>query len=468
MKKLITICTIALCMHTQAQQAWYNNGSIVQINGNAIVQVNGAFTNGTGSSYVNDGKVNIKGTVTNNQYMATPNGGVTRFEGTSPQTVNGSFALFAKNVEIAGPVILNDSLKIGGECNFINGVLSANTANQPLWFTGSAFVSTTNVPTNASHVKGFVVKEGNGIFTYPVGDSVRYQPVEITLLGNSNGMQVRYDSTNTFTGPYSPMGTEPVPLISHGTGEHWNCTPLGTADGKVKIFWDNYRNVPVTVPSGIRVAHYTSAAWLNEGMSNMMNISPTNGWVESNLLNTWSPFTLGSLAQVLPLKWLFVNATINNSKQALVTWKVQETNVAAYEIQKSTNATTFQTIGYVNSKGDGENDYVFMETQLLSGKAFYRIKQTDKDGKITYSKTMLLNVNTNSAVTVYPNPTANIVTINSTGLLNTKAILTDISGKALQTINITQQNTSINLGSYASGIYLLKLQNGETVKLIKE
>jgi hypothetical protein len=82
-----------------------------------------------------------------------------------------------------------------------------------------------------------------------------------------------------------------------------------------------------------------------------------------------------------------------------------------------------------------------------------------------------LNATDNYAnVTVYPNPTANIVNINCSDkmLLNTKALLTDVNGKQLQTISIEQINTTINLAGYSNGMYLLKLQNGQVIKLVKE
>jgi hypothetical protein len=473
MKKLIAIFCIASAYTANAQNAFYNNGSIVQINGNAVVQINGDVVNNTNSSYINEGTVNVKGNFTNNQYMATPFNGVTRFEGSSVQTVNGSYALYAKNVEIAGRILLNDTLKIDGECKFINGIVKAASATNPVWFTSNGFVSTTNAARNASHVNGYVVKEGTGLFSYPVGDSNRYQKVDINLASNTNGMLVKYDTTNAGNGPYIPGGIEGTPLVAHNKLENWNCTPLGGAAGNVTMFWDDYRNVGIGNPSVLRVAHYKFGQWYNEGDFATLIGSPANGWVTSYLINSWSPFTLGSidLTSTLPINWISVHALLAKNGQANIQWKVQENNVATYEVQKSNDGINYHLIGTVLSKGNGENSYAFTEAQALNGKAYYRIKQTDKDGHLSYSKTMLLNATDNYAnVTVYPNPTANIVNINCSDkmLLNTKALLTDVNGKQLQTISIEQINTTINLAGYSNGMYLLKLQNGQVIKLVKE
>jgi Secretion system C-terminal sorting domain len=473
MKKLIAIFCIASAYTANAQNAFYNNGSIVQINGNAVVQINGDVVNNTNSSYINEGTVNIKGNFTNNQYMATPFNGVTRFEGSSVQTVNGSYALYAKNVEIAGRILLNDTLKIDGECKFINGIVKAASATNPVWFTSNGFVSTTNAASNASHVNGYVVKEGTGLFSYPVGDSNRYQKVDINLASNTNGMLVKYDTTNAGNGPYIPGGIEGAPLVAHNRLENWNCTPLGGAAGNVTMFWDDYRNGGIGNPSVLRVAHYKLGQWLNEGDVTTLIGSTTSGWVTSYLINSWSPFTLGSidLTSTLPINWISVHALLAKNGQANIQWKVQENNVVTYEVQKSNDGINYHLIGTVISKGNGENMYAFTEAQTLNGKAFYRIKQADKDDQWSYSKTMLLNATDNYAnVTVYPNPTANIVNINCSDkmLLNTKALLTDVNGKQLQTISIEQINTTINLAGYSNGMYLLKLQNGQVIKLVKE
>jgi hypothetical protein len=392
MKKLIAICYIAAAYTVNAQNAFYNNGSIIQINSNAVIQINGDMVNNTNSSYVNEGTVNIKGNFTNNQYMATPFNGVTRFEGSSIQTVNGSYALYAKNVEIAGRVLLNDTLKIDGECKFINGVVKAASASNPVWFTSSGFVSTANAASNASHVNGYVVKEGTGLFSYPVGDSNRYQKVDINLVANTNGMLVKYDTTNAGNGPYIPGGIEGTPLVAHNKLENWNCTPLGGAAGNVTMFWDDYRNGGIGNPSVLRVAHYKSGLWYNEGDFTTIVGSVTNGWVKSFSVNSWSPFTLGSINLIspLPITWLDVNGSVNSNKIATINWHVAEQNVLNFTVEKSIDGVTFVEIGTQVSKGNGQNNYTLTDAQPITGKVLYRIMQTDVNGKKTYSNIILL------------------------------------------------------------------------------
>jgi hypothetical protein len=186
-----------------------------------------------------------------------------------------------------------------------------------------------------------------------------------------------------------------------------------------------------------------------------------------------APYSVNTIIIVLenttlPVKWLSSNVNLNSNKQAVVTWKVQENNVANYDIQKSNNGINFITIGNVTSKGNGENNYAFTDIEKVEGKIYYRILQKDNDGRITYSNIKLLNVTPTNPITVYPNPTADAFVINTNQLQNTTAILTNVSGKVLQNIIIKHSNRTVNISNYAKGMYHLKIANGEIFKIIKK
>ncbi|WP_157366659.1 CBM96 family carbohydrate-binding protein [Aquimarina agarilytica] len=77
----------------------------------------------------------------------------------------------------------------------------------------------------------------------------------------------------------------------------------------------------------------------------------------------------------------------------------------------------------------------------------------------------------NITAKVYPNPTANTVTVNSENLSLLESInVYDLSGTLLETVNIDKETTetSIDLSAYSKGIYLLSLQGaGNKLKIVK-
>jgi photosystem II stability/assembly factor-like uncharacterized protein len=77
-------------------------------------------------------------------------------------------------------------------------------------------------------------------------------------------------------------------------------------------------------------------------------------------------------------------------------------------------------------------------------------------------------VNNVGTINIYPNPSTDIITINITQpeLMDTKAVLTDITGKQISEILIHEPITLLDFTGYSKGIYLLKFSNNITKKVI--
>jgi hypothetical protein len=192
-------------------------------------------------------------------------------------------------------------------------------------------------------------------------------------------------------------------------------------------------------------------------------------WEVTIDVDGFSGFFLGNDGNtILPVTWLQVSGILSAQKHAIINWQVQENQVATYELQKSYNGTSFVPIGAVPSKGSGSNSYVFNEPTELIGTAFYRIKQTDKNADVTYSRVVMLQAIDPSQIMVYPNPATDLITISvGADLLHSKATLSDIRGRVLQTITFSSARMPLRLDNLAPGTYLLKLENGYTEKIIK-
>lgn len=173
-----------------------------------------------------------------------------------------------------------------------------------------------------------------------------------------------------------------------------------------------------------------------------------------------------SVATVLAVNWLLQNAYLNTNKQAILNWKVQETNVSVYEVEKSNDGRNFAIIAAINSKGDGENNYAYTDAVALQGTNYYRIKQIDNAGRYSYSSIIKLSTQQSNILAVYPNPVKNIVTI-SNAIPGSKVILSSIDGKLLQTIPVTSSSFTIDMSKYSDGLYLLKTE-GNVQKIVKE
>ena len=194
--------------------------------------------------------------------------------------------------------------------------------------------------------------------------------------------------------------------------------------------------------------------------------SAVNRWEVSFDVIGFSGFFVKTNPSLLPLQWLKVNATLNSIGYAQVVWQVQEAEIQAYTIERSDDGRNFVPAGEANSKGNGTNSYLFTEATPLKGTAYYRIKQTGRDGKISYSETMRLSGNNFDLISVYPNPFTTTITLQSNA--SQTASVLDASGRLVQTLGLKPGTTTINSSQWSKGIYTLQVANGETIKLIKE
>jgi hypothetical protein len=147
-----------------------------------------------------------------------------------------------------------------------------------------------------------------------------------------------------------------------------------------------------------------------------------------------------------------------------------EHNTDHFKILHSTDGRQFKAVGTVQAMGSGNHQYTFTDVQA-EHKNYYRLHMVDKDGQATYSNIISIEKDQHiQATTAYPNPAKGQVTltIGDDQLLHTKATLTDACGQLRQIIYITGHSQVISLNNYAAGIYFLKMENGENIKLILE
>ncbi len=183
-----------------------------------------------------------------------------------------------------------------------------------------------------------------------------------------------------------------------------------------------------------------------------------------------------SCGATLPVTWLYVNGQWQHNT-TVIKWATEsESNTSRFEIEQSSNGITYSIIGTVAAAGNSSitHRYEFIHTSPVNGKNFYRIKQIDKDGRFTYSSTLLLqNKDSGTNVIIAPNPVRNKTTLFFKETEGKTLQLLTTTGHVVYTERITGTNNShtINMSTLASGIYILRVQteNGiQTYKICKE
>ena len=382
--------TLALAGPAGAQQLT-NAGQTLYVGPGATLYVGGDLLNAAGSTLTNAGTLRVTGTTITNNATMSAGGGTLVLAGSSAQTLAGTADFAATDVVLsnAAGLILATRLRVDGAMTFTSGIVTAASASAPLTFSATGTVAGT--PTDASHVNGYVAKEGTGAFTYPVGDGTRYQPTATALTANSAGLLARYLPADAGAALFTTGGTAATPLLYYNRFEYWDLTPVGTATGSVTIFFDNYKNPGVTAVADLRVAHRSGGFWLNEGAAAISGTA-TAGSVTSNAVSTWSPFALGSIAGTSPLPVeLLAFAAERQGTAARLSWATaSEKNSAYFEAEVSPDGAAFRPVGRVAGQGNTaqRHDYTLLDPALTSYGAalvYYRLRQVDRDGTAAYS-----------------------------------------------------------------------------------
>ncbi|MEO6838742.1 MAG: T9SS type A sorting domain-containing protein [Ginsengibacter sp.] len=164
----------------------------------------------------------------------------------------------------------------------------------------------------------------------------------------------------------------------------------------------------------------------------------------------------------------FYGKNVNNQYAVLNWTTAEEINNDHFDIQRSSSTTDYKTIGTVKGNGTTSiaHDYSFADANPFDGENFYRLRQVDINGNVTYSKIVPVRFNFR-IIEIYPNPAQKQIYIrNNVNFSNgnkLKIELMDIEGKVLY-----RQTSSSNLGNIitlnipstiANGIYVVMVSN---------
>ncbi len=182
------------------------------------------------------------------------------------------------------------------------------------------------------------------------------------------------------------------------------------------------------------------------------------------------------LGSTLPAVWGNFAALARNNQVNLKWETLQESNVADYTVEYSVNGRDYQSIGTVAAVGNSNSvqSYSFVHTMPdLAKNNYYRIRQTDLDGKSAYSSVRSAKFTKGQvvAVTATPNPVRDRLQL-QVQAANIRVVLTDIAGRTIQSLQTQPGYHEINMSQLAPGLYNLSVFSNnsllETQKIVKQ
>lgn len=167
--------------------------------------------------------------------------------------------------------------------------------------------------------------------------------------------------------------------------------------------------------------------------------------------------TIVVIGQPLPLTVVDFTAR-QQGDAAKLSWNtVDERENAGFTIERSADGKSWAAAGFVSSGAANNNPggkiaYTFTDDDVRDGENYYRLKQTDVNGKSAYSATVKVVFTKTQHLNVYPNPSRGAVTIDGLEAGETIRVY-DVTGRVLITEKAGTPFVQISLEPYPDGIY---------------
>ena len=228
------------------------------------------------------------------------------------------------------------------------------------------------------------------------------------------------------------------------------------SNGFAPVLYDAYKNTTTKLGTGVSNVDFTIDTAVSSSYSNR--------------------FTILFTPSALPVNSIVASASLNN-KVATITWNtVGEKGVARYEVEKSTDAKTFATIGQSTAKNTATASYSTTDNSVTAT-SYYRIKAVSTTGNVSYSNIAKLSIiNYQLSISLYPNPlkgkTLNVALDNVVAGKYTVSIYNALGQKVNeQTISHTGGSAthaiSIN-NALAAGVYNVAISEAGSKQLVHQ
>ena len=169
----------------------------------------------------------------------------------------------------------------------------------------------------------------------------------------------------------------------------------------------------------------------------------------------------------LPVELLsFIASILNNA--TLLEWSTaSEVNNMGFDIEKSNNGEIWNRVDFVRGNGNANVlvNYRFVDNDPYNGLTYYRLKQIDFDGKISYSKVVSVSIKKKKALVyrVAPNPVSQVLYIKTNIQGAYQLNIYTIEGRLVNKKMIPSETKSISVDHLPEGMYLFEIRSEDSV-----
>jgi hypothetical protein len=312
----------------------------------------------------------------------------------------------------------------------------------------------------------------NGSYVVPFGyDAMTYIPFTYQQTAGASGIvsfgTYRSAADNT---PFPPTVSHVRDVSGADNSANtidrfWNLSQAGAGTATLTFTYAPAEDAGILNPRA-QLWEPVTLGWFPASAGQSNPTSTTTAVPTVTTLNTW--WTLAAGASPLPIELLSFEAAKSGNYVDLTWQTASEINNDYFTIQRSSNGYEFENIAIIDGAGNSTTVLNYKETDKkpLNGINYYRLMQTDYDGKFTFSEIRIVNFGTKGTISVFPNPAPEnnqiqvSIPVEGEYTLN----ITDASGRIIQNEKIyaTEKNQIIPLNlseTLSSGIYQIGIRN---------
>jgi len=309
-------------------------------------------------------------------------------------------------------------------------------------------------------------------FSFPIGDAINYSPATLNF------------TSGTFSSgaPYSEVRVkdEKHPSNSNLTdylNRYWTVQTNDISSFTCDVAFNYIEAIDLVGAEAL----LTSDRWSGSAWSGLAPVDPAADKIIGSALTDLAIDFTGKGASVLPIE--LINFDLEAKENGIeISWATAvEINNDHFSIERSTDAVNFESIANLPGAGTSFeiNSYDFFDNDPFEGISYYRLKQTDIDGKLKYSsiKASTFQITQDVIFKVYPNPAQAGQPVNiefSNEEIQTTEVLISLyslEGKMILQEIVSGESASINTTfdtqHLARGIYFITARVNNNLNQIK-
>ncbi|MGC4022988.1 MAG: hypothetical protein QM734_14115 [Cyclobacteriaceae bacterium] len=475
---------------TMNSTATYNNLSIysgstgtvtmtasnLTVNGNVNIPVNTTLDNTS-----NNANMSVAGNWTNSGTFNAGTGTVT-FNGTVAQSITGAISLYGLTVNNTSStgLTLGSTTTVSGPLTLTDGYVFSNSSpSTPLLQLGSA--TTLSGGSATSFVNGQIRKSilSGGTFAFPVGSTITglYRPATVSTTSGDDSWDVSYVGNDPTNDGYSSSLFNSANMVKVSAFEYWlvsNVNGSGATSAGLTLSYGtgSYGTPDIGDPTQLKTARWNGSMWDVPPGGGTFSYTGDNftGTVSVSSQSAFSPQTIASTdpASALPIELAyFKGEEVDGGVQ--LDWKtLSEKNNDYFTVLHSKDGELFKEIGKVKGSGttSAQHSYGLLDNNAVMGLNYYRLKQTDLDGKTTtVSNASVMVDHLPVFANVYPNPVSRqqLLNVDMNGLNPNQFIglqLFNTQGVSLRQTSVQADDNgvasvTISPVDLTSGVYIL-------------